>query len=387
MLDEIFDSSRWRLMNLLLLFAGAFCIVAILLHFASIFVVTLRFHKRETCVTDDTAGVSILRPVCGIENFIEETLETTFQLVYPRYEIVFCVADANDLVIPIVQRLIAAHLDIEARLLIGKATVSTNPKLNNLIKGWHAARYDWVLMADSNVLMPKDHLQRMLSAWRHDTGLVCSPPIGGAPRSVWAELECAFLNTYQGRWQYFADSFGLGFAQGKSMLWRRELLDLAGGIEVLGSEMAEDAAATKAIRALGLRVRLVADPFVQPLGHRSAVDVWRRQLRWARLRRITFKLFFILEIFAGIVPPLAVGVAVAATAGWPIIGTIMPLVIAWYAGEAFLAYSAGWQLSLWSVPIWILRDALSPALWIAAWVGNEFEWRGNAMSVAQIRPA
>jgi ceramide glucosyltransferase len=117
--------------------------------------------------------VSILRPICGTENFLEETLRSTFKLDYPRYEIVFCAAGANDPAIPIVQRLITTYPDIEARLLIGNTTVSAKPKLNNLTKGWHAARYKWVLMADSNVLMPKDHLQRMLSVWRPDTGLVC----------------------------------------------------------------------------------------------------------------------------------------------------------------------------------------------------------------------
>jgi ceramide glucosyltransferase len=35
-------------------------------------------------------------------------------------------------------------------------------------------------------------------------------------------------------------------------------------------------------------VRLVDRPFPQPLGYRSAADVWRRQLRWARLRRASF---------------------------------------------------------------------------------------------------
>ena len=237
-------------------------------------------------------------------------------------------------------------------------------------------------MADSNVLMPKDQLQRMLSAWRHDTGLVCSPPIGGAPKNLWAELECAFLNTYQARWQCFADSLGLGFAQGKAMLWRRELLNLASGIEVLGSELAEDAAATKAIRALGLHVRLVAQPFMQPLGSRSSTEVWHRQLRWARLRRTTFKLFFIPELLAGIIPPLTVAVAVTAAAGWSIVATVFPLVAAWYAAEALLAYRAGWHLSRRSIAVWMLRDALLPALWISAWIGNEFEWRGNPMSVA-----
>ena len=40
-----------------------------------------------------------------------------------------------------------------------------------------------------------------------------------------AEVEAGFLNTYQARWQLAADSAGFGFAQGKSMLWRRDLLD------------------------------------------------------------------------------------------------------------------------------------------------------------------
>ena len=121
---------------------------------------------------------------------------------------------------------------------------------------------------------------------------------------------------------------------------------------------------------------------MQPLGNRSSAEVWRRQLRWARLRRTTFKLFFIPELFAGIIPPLTVAVAVTVAAGWSIVATVFPLVAAWYAAEAFLAHRADWQLSRRSIPVWMLRDALLPALWISAWVGNEFEWRGNPMSVA-----
>ena len=68
------------------------------------------------------------------------------------------------------------------------------------------------------------------------------------PRGFWAELECAFLNTYQARWQYAADSLGHGFAQGKTMLVRRRDLAQAGGIQALAEEIAEDAAATKLVR-------------------------------------------------------------------------------------------------------------------------------------------
>jgi len=371
-------------MNHAILLFGGLGAAAVASHLVSIVAVIARLKRRSGGgqPVAAPAGVSILRPVCGIENFIEDTLRTTFALDHPCYEIVFCVADPADPVIPLVNRLIGEHPRVDAKLLIGNARTSVNPKLNNLVKGWHASRYDWVLMADSNVLMPTDQLQRMQAAWRDDTGLVCSPPVGTAPQNIWAELECAFLNTYEARWQCFADFVGLGFAQGKAMFWRRDLLDCAGGIEALAEEVAEDAAATKIIRARGLRVRLVPAPFAQPLGERRARDVWRRQLRWARLRRDTFKWFFVPEILTGVLPPLLFTALAATLGGWPVGVTVTLLAVGWYGAEALLASVAGWPFSLRMALLCFARDLLLPCLWVAAWTGDEFEWRGNAMTVA-----
>src|SRR6202021_3885340 len=99
-------------------------------------------------------------------------------------------------------------------------------------------------MADSYVLMPVYYIQRLLARWRSNTGIVCAPPIGSRPESFAAEIECAFLNTYQARWQYAGESSGYGFAQGKTMLWRRETMEAGGGIEALGGEAGEGAART-----------------------------------------------------------------------------------------------------------------------------------------------
>ena len=370
-------------MNHLILLAGIVGAVATLAHFISIAAVIGRFRASPVVEAEPASvPVSILRPVCGLENYIEETLRSSFLLDHPDYEVIFCAADADDPVLPLVRALMAEYPHVESKLLVGNSTVSRNPKLNNLVKGWHAARHAWVMMIDSNVAMPKDHVPRMLAAWRDDTGLVCSPPVGSAPADAGAELECGFLNSYQARWQCFADSIGFGFAQGKSMLWRRAILDNAGGIEALANEIAEDAAATKIVRAAGLRVRLVRAPFMQPLGARALADVWRRQVRWARLRRETFRLYFVPELLVGAVPPLVAAALVAGSIGWPIAPVLIALATAWYGAEAALAYAAGWQLSWRSMPLWMLRDALLPLLWVAAWTGNDFEWRGNAMSVA-----
>ena len=236
-----------------------------------------------------------MRPLCGLDNYAADTLRSTFDLDYPHYEILFCVATASDPVVPLVEVLIAEHGSANAKLLIGDDRVSGNPKLNNVVKGWRAARHDWIVLADSNVLMPRDYIRQLFASWRADTGLVASPPVGCRPQGIWAELECAFLNTYQARWQYVIDSFGRGFAQGKTMLWRRADLERAGGIAALGKEVAEDAAATKIVRGSGLKVRLVDRPFVQPLGWRGAAEVWNRQVRWARLRRASFLPYFLPE--------------------------------------------------------------------------------------------
>jgi ceramide glucosyltransferase len=320
--------------------------------------------------------------VCGIENFSLTTLGSAFGLDHAPHEILFCAAKLSDPVIPVVEHLIATHPEAPARLLVGNERISTNPKLNNIGKGWNAAKHPWVVMADSNVLMPRDYVERLFAAWRSDTGVVCSPPVGCAPAGMWAELECAFLNTYRARWQCFADSLGFGFAQGKTMLWRRDILEAGGGIKALAAEVAEDAAATKLVSGQGLRVRLVDRPFEQPLGQRSGAEVWRRQLRWARLRRSTFKLMFAVEILSGALPPLASCAIFAGALDWPVLGVLAAFALVWYGAEALLAFMAGWHLSWRSVAMWALRDLLLPALWLASWMGNDFVWHGNAMRVA-----
>ncbi|MFT7578168.1 MAG: ceramide glucosyltransferase [Alphaproteobacteria bacterium] len=326
--------------------------------------------------------VSIVRPVRGLDQYDMVTLGSSFSLDYPDYELIFCCADATDPAVSAIRELMEANPESKAQLLIGDDGATANPKLNNLSKGWNAAQYDWIVIADSNVLMPPDYLTRLLTSWRPDTGLVCSPPIGCKPEGFWAELECGFLNTYQARWQYAADSIGLGFAQGKTMLWRSSDLEVLGGIGVLSAEAAEDAAATKVVRAQRLRVRLVDRPFEQPLGMRSARQVWQRQLRWAKLRRASFPAYFVPEILTGILLPLMAAAFAADAFGLDKAVLVILLCLFWYGAEGVLATASGWHCSWWSPLAWMARDVVLPFLWLAAWLGNSFTWRGNSMSVS-----
>ncbi|MBB4200652.1 hypothetical protein CCR94_00095 [Rhodoblastus sphagnicola] len=370
--------------------AAGVCVALIVFNLFSLGVVLWRCRQRRegqasrlarTGLANPTPPVSIVRPVCGLEPHSELTLRSTFELDYPEYEVIFCVQKKNDPIIPLVQKLIAEQPEGRGRLLIGDDPISPNPKLNNCFKGWRACRHDFIVLADSNVLAPKDYLQQMLVRFAPDVGLVCSPPLGVMPKGAAAELECAFLNSFQARWQFCADAFGQGFAQGKSMMWRRDIVEAAGGIAVLASEIAEDAAATKLVRAAGMKVALVDRPFGQPLGHRTLRAIYQRQTRWARLRRASFPRMYAPEIIVGSVVPMLAGAYAARDFGfepWTAAGMVA---LAFAVPETLANLALRWPTH-WVSPLAIIaRDWVFAVVWIDGWLGDDFVWLGNSMTV------
>ncbi len=325
-----------------------------------------------------TPPITLLRPVCGVDAFDVETLESSFVQDYPDYEIIFCAPSATDAAMPLVRRLMAAHPERRAQLLVGQVARTGNPKLNNLWKGWQVATHDWVCMTDSNLLLPPDYLTTLVAAWGPDTGVVSAPPVGSRPDGIGGHLECAFLNSNQARWQFAAGSLGTAFAQGKTLFWNKPMVDGAGGLAILGRHLAEDVSATKLVRSLGLRVSLPPRPFAQPIGWRSLRQVWDRQLRWSRVRRDGFFWLFFGEFTNG----AAVGAVLMALAGGPL--AVMAYLALWWGAEVVLMMRAGWPHGWRDVAVLPLRDALLPALWAATFLRRGFEWRGTAMTTAEV---
>lgn len=350
--------------------------LALALHLGSAGLVAWRYLVADRRQPAERPFVSIVRPVCGLDRYDEETLRSTFTLDWPDYEILFCAAREDDSAVPLVRRLIAEFPARRARLLIGEDRISGNPKLNNVAKGWHESRGEIVAMVDSNVLLPADYLSQIMVQFRPDTGLVSSPPAGIRGEGLFGALECAFLNGMQARWQLAADQLGFGFAQGKNLVWRRAVLERAGGPEALGHDLAEDVASTKAVRAQGLRVRLARRAFAQPIGARGFRAVWDRQLRWSRVRRAGFPGLFWGEVLVGPVPPV-----LALAFGAP--GLIVPFLLLWYGAEWLLCRIAGWPSGLRDLAAMGLRDLLLQPIWCATWLRKGFEWRGNAMDAVK----
>lgn len=343
-------------------------------------VLVARWRRRanELRAEQTFERVSLVRPICGLDDGIRQSLRDSFRLSYPAYELIFCAHSAVDAAVPFVKALIAESPHVSARVLIGDDPISPNPKLNNMVKSWRAVDTDWVVFCDDNVLLPRDYLERLLAARRADSGAVSTIHIGSAPRNLWAHLECAFLNGFQARWYLTTAAVGHGFVNGKTMLFSRHMLDAAGGIEALAAELAEDVALTKIVRGQGKDIAILPQPLEQPLGVRSADDVLGRQVRWARIRRLGYTAAFVPEFLAGGFFPALAAIYLGRCLGLSVPGTLFAEMVFWYGSELVFLQRSGWPWSAMTVPASILRDLTLPAIWLMAWRrGGNYAWRGK----------
>lgn len=356
------------------------------LHLVSIALILPRLTRPLPTAPPAPPGrVTLLRPLRGVDRFDAETLRSSFTQDHPDHEVIFCVQVPGDPAIALVERLMAEHPQVRARLLVGEAAQLRNLKLRNVAKGWAEAQGARICMSDSNLLLPPDYLRRLEGLWAPGAGLVSSPPVGTRPEGWGGHLECALLNGNQARLQLAADTLGLGFAQGKTLHYDRALTERLGGIRAMDANLAEDVATTRMIRAAGLRVVLAPQPFAQPIGRRSLRQVWDRQVRWAVMRREGFPWLYAVEPLNGGLVPIAAAVAACALSGAP------PLLAAgfaalWYGAEWGLSRAAGWPAGWRDAAALPLRDVLMPAIWVAGLLRRDFTWHGVVVAAAAPAP-
>ncbi len=356
----------------------------------AIYLGTLLVPLRRPPVAGPAAlpAVSVLVPVKGVDAEFAGNLEAFFGQVYPVLELIFTVADPGDPAIPLVERAIARHPRIAARLIVGDVKVSANPKVNNLVNAERAARHPLVLISAANIALAPDTLARLVPILTPGVGLVSAVPVAVRPTNFIGELEAAFWNGHAARWFYAAAAVGAGAGLGAAMLMRRADLARFGGMAALGDSFCDNSVLGARIEELGLRIVVVAEPAYHPVGQRRFRDLWERHLRWQCCLR-----YYNLPAFLA-VP--AFGIAAATITGaifWgPVLGAATPMaalgfVAAWLVAEALYHLRQGWPMTWRSPAAWLLREAVLAALWVRAVTARTLVWRGSRIDVRVAVPA
>nr|XP_013795602.1 PREDICTED: ceramide glucosyltransferase isoform X1 [Apteryx mantelli mantelli] len=166
-------------------------VVLWLMHFMSIIYTRLHLNKKaiDKQLYSKPPGVSLLKPLKGVDPNLINNLETFFELDYPKYEVLFCVQDHDDPAIEVCKKLLGKYPNVDARLFIGGKKVGINPKINNLMPGYEAAKYDLIWICDSGIRVIPDTLTDMANQMTEKVGLVHGLPYVADRQGFAATLE------------------------------------------------------------------------------------------------------------------------------------------------------------------------------------------------------
>lgn len=327
--------------------------------------------------------VSILKPLKGIDEGLEENLESFFKIDYPEFEILFSVADAHDPAIAVVNSLKQRFPRVNCTLVIGAESVGPNPKVNNMIRAYHLAKNDWVLISDSNVSVESNYVRRLAAHVESDTGIVTSIVAGRNESELGGHLEAMFLNSFYARWMVLARAFGNNIVVGKSMLFKRSVANRFGGMKALACYLAEDYMAGKAMQHLGYKVVLAHDPIAQRIGDYSLSDFWRRHIRWGRIRKAQSPLAFYFEpLTTSFVASMIGAIGLNGLFAIPLFAGFLSILSLWLISDLALQQALSGRSFKWNdLLIWVLREAIHFPLWLQILSGRRVYWRGQYLKV------
>jgi len=347
-----------------------------------------RARKGAAAQSSYMPPVSILKPLKGIDPEIYESFRSHCLQDYPNYEIIFGVSDPADPAVSSVERLKREFPEHAIQLVVCPKILGPNVKVSNLEQMVQAARYEYLVVNDSDIRVEPDYLQKIVVPLADEAvGIVTCLYLGVAASTLGSRLEALGISTDFSAGVMAARLLegGLSFGLGSTLAFRRRDLIRIGGFRSIVDYLADDYELGHRIAGLGLKVEL-SDVVVET--HLPAYDLkgfLAHQMRWARGVRdsrlggyiglaATFGLFWaILNLtFSG-----------AALWSWIVLGCVLLLriLVALAVGKSVLKDR---QLlgQLWLLP---LRDLIAVAVWFASFWGHTVTWRGDRFELRKGR--
>ena len=340
-----------------------------------------RFRSAATAHPAARSGVTILKPLRGAEPSLADNLRSFCVQRYDSpVQLLFGVEDENDPAAAIVRALAAEYRSRDIALVTGSPLPSANPKVGTLMALEPRIRHDVVIIADSDIAVLPDYVERIVSALQQPgVGLVTCLYRGEPGAGVWAELAAMAID------HNFLPSVIVGIRSGlarpcfgSTIALRRDTLDVIGGFGAFADHLADDHAIGEAVRATGMRVTIPDFVVAHVCSERTARELVSHELRWARTIRVLDPVGYAASVITYPLPFALAGYALlnaSAMAGAVLLATLAcRLVLALRVDHTLGVAFTRW----WLGPV---RDLISFAIFATSFFVRTVTWRGRRYRV------
>jgi ceramide glucosyltransferase len=390
---------------------------------------------RRAALSAFAPGVSILKSLKGLDPDMIDAFRSHCRQSYAgEYELLFGVSSLDDPACAAVVQLQREFPSHAILLIECPANLGTNGKVSNLIQLATHARYEHLLINDSDITVSPRYLERVMACFGsrdsdpsgltpHDSALcqgttsvvpiaqqrefgalAPAPSPSPAGQSAKAVAKIGLVTAlYRGRAHGtfpsrlealgIATDFqagvllsrmiegGLHYGLGSTLAVSREALDKIGGLESLVDHLADDYELGARISKAGYRVALsaeVVETSIPAYNWRGFLD---HQLRWARTVRDTRPWGYAGLIFThGLAWALlnVVASGLSPLSVWLLaLSFFLRLSLAMTVGAAVLADHQVLP-NLWLLPF---RDLIAIGVWAFGFAGNTIVWRGQRFTL------
>ena len=355
----------------------------------SLYCVIGYFRRRNATArkTSFMPSASILKPVRGLDRESYENFASFCTLEYPEYEVVFAVSGAGDPAIPIIERLRADFPACAIRLIANVPRMGTNDKVNNLCALVQNAKYDFLVMSDSDVRVEPDYLKQVIAPF--------ADPEVGAVTAFYKSLSAGNLASNLDALGMYMDSAPsalvakkiegqLRFAFGWTMATTKRHLAEIGGWEEMANYHSDDFELGKRIAEYGHRVELMTKPVTMVFPSETLREHFRHELRWAIGLRSVRPLGYRGLVFTHGLPWALAGAAAAMAV------RSLAMAVSFIVAYLLLRVGSTWLTGRWGMGdrrlgkiLWLVpvRDAINFIIWVAGFFSDKIIWRGLAYQV------
>ena len=327
--------------------------------------------------TTFTPPVSILKPVRGLDPDAYENFISFCRQDYPVYEIVFCIGDSSDPVLPVIEKVIADFPQQDIRVLYGSGREATNDKVAKLARLAKEARYEILVVNDSDVRAEPEYLRTIVAP-------LADPKVGAVTCFYVPTDETTFVQKLQtiGMYSDFYPGIvvawqldGVKFALGPTIATSRARLAEFGGYEMIENRPADDLLVGRLIAEQGHEVKLLPYSVLTVADFQSLGDLFLKRLRWIVVMRhmrpwghfgLIFTWGLTWSVLAAAIAPSAL-VAGGFLLAYLAVRIAMTLQVA----SAGLKQRVPWQ-ALALIPLW---DAMAFVIWLASFTRSSIRWR------------